>query len=97
MSGLNRDVVCSVSTSALACEIVLSTGAVGIVDSLTASAYESRGIETIQLYKFPLRPVSLLQSKLRPASDFAQVFVRALAAQAARFDVGSVEPAKARQ
>lgn len=91
MHGVDRNVICTVSTSTLACEIVLDTGAAALIDSLTAAAYRSRGIESLQLLQLPLRPVSLLRPKLRTASHFSEAFVNALSAHAARFDEAAVK------
>ncbi|WP_181969718.1 LysR family transcriptional regulator [Paraburkholderia sp. DHOC27] len=89
--GVDRNVVCTVSTSMLACEIVLNTGAIALIDSLTASAYRSRGIESFQLLQLPVRPVSLLRPKLRTISQFSEAFVSALSQHAARFDESAVK------
>lgn len=84
-SGLERDVVCHVSASTLACEIVLSSGGVALVDSLTAATYRSQGIKAIQIPELPARQISLLRPKLRATSLFAESFAHALSAQADLF------------
>lgn len=89
--GVDRNVVCTVSTSTLACEIVLNTGATALIDSLTATAYQSRGIESFHLMQLPVRPVSLLRPKLRTVSHFSEAFVSALFDQATRFDLATVK------
>lgn len=77
-SGLDRDIVCSVSTSTLACEIVLSTGSIGLIDSLTAVTYRSRGIEIVEMPELPRRRISLLRPKLRSPSRASDTFAKLL-------------------
>ncbi|MGF6767888.1 DNA-binding transcriptional LysR family regulator [Paraburkholderia sp. GAS199] len=82
---LDRDVFCHVSTSTLACEIVLRTGVVALVDSLTAASYRSRGLAVFELPELESRNISLLRPKHRPSSGFGEAFVRALKLEAASF------------
>lgn len=89
MCRLDRVIVCRVSTSTLACEIVLRTGAIALVDSLTAAAYQSRGIAIVNLPDLPARSVSLLRPRLRPVSIFADAFVRPLLLEPAKFEAAS--------
>ncbi|HEX7934296.1 MAG TPA: LysR substrate-binding domain-containing protein [Paraburkholderia sp.] len=83
---LDRDVICQVSASTLACEIVLRTGAVALVDSLTAASYRTRGIAVVDLPDLPRRTLSLLRPKMRSTSVFAEAFLRALTHEASGFE-----------
>ncbi|MGF6767886.1 DNA-binding transcriptional LysR family regulator [Paraburkholderia sp. GAS199] len=80
-AGLDRDVVCTVTTATLACEIALSTEVVAIVDRLTAAAFHAHGVVTIPLPELPPRRISLLRPKHRPSSVFADSFVRVVNAR----------------
>jgi len=82
---LDRNVICHVSTSTLACEIVLRTGTVALVDSLTAASYRSRGLSVFGLPELPTRNISLLRPRLRASSVFAEAFVQALMLEASSF------------
>jgi DNA-binding transcriptional LysR family regulator len=87
---LDRDIVCQVSTSTLACEIVLRTGTVALIDSITAASYRAKGLAVIELPELPTRRISLLRPKLRASSVFAEAFIRALMLEASLFGGDSV-------
>jgi DNA-binding transcriptional LysR family regulator len=77
-SQLDREISCVVSNSSLACDLVLRSGGVAIVDSLTAASYAARGLATVGLVDMPTRSITLLRPNLRPSSMFADEFSRCL-------------------
>lgn len=91
-SKLDQDIISVVSTSTLACEIVLKTGAIALIDSVTAVSYQSRGLAVLALPELPIRTISLLRPKLRPGSLFAETLGRTIIEEAALFGLGAKDP-----
>jgi DNA-binding transcriptional LysR family regulator len=78
-SGVDEQVYCRVSTSALACELALRTRGAALVDNLTAMMYRARGLASVALPELPERSMALLRPALRAPSQFTDAFVSVLA------------------
>lgn len=71
-----------VSSSALACRLVQSTGRRAIVESLTAASIDVPRLAFVPLDIIPPRRIAMMRPSLRPSSSFADAFCEIVGNQA---------------
>jgi DNA-binding transcriptional LysR family regulator len=74
-----KQVHCRVSSSMLACKLVLLNHGRALVDTVTAVSLDSKGMVFLALPEIPERKIAVLKPSLRPAGRFADEFGKMLA------------------
>jgi DNA-binding transcriptional LysR family regulator len=79
---IGRQIHCRVSSSMLACKLVLLNHGRALVDTVTAASFDSKGMVFLALPEIPTRNIAVLKPVLRPSGRFADEFAKLLAEEA---------------